>query len=144
MNKNDSAPFAPDRADADDYIISVIRVGTEEEHSDHHTDADGINHETCCWAVATAMEKRRHRRVDLLKKDMDAMTSWLVRSDVAMTVAVFDPASPWGLLVRYRHDSEAPQFVWWQDRLYERNRHSGQLTYVCEAPLRWTPEELGL
>lgn len=143
MKHFDSAPFEPDPADGD-FIMSVIRVGTEEEHSDFHTDNDGINHESCCWAVATAMEERRHRRVDLLMRDMEAMTSWLVRSDLAITMAVFDNASPFGLLIRLRGEPGATQHVWFQDKLYDRNPKTGQLTYVCDAPMRWTPEELGL
>jgi hypothetical protein len=142
MNKSD-VPFAPDDADSD-LIVSVIRIGSEQEHSEYHTDNDGLNHDVCCWAVATALETRRHRRVDLLREDMEDMTSWLIPSDFALTIAVFDNASPFGLLVRSRSVPQAPQFVWFRDKLYQRNRHSGQLTFIQDAPIRWTRDELGL
>lgn len=115
MNKSD-VPFAPDDADSD-LIVSVIRVSREQEHSEHHTDNDGVNHDVCSWAVATALETRRHRRVDLLREDMEDMTSWLIPSDFALTIAVFDNASPFGLLVRSRSVPQASQFVWFRDKL---------------------------
>jgi len=123
----ETLPFVPDSPLFEDCTTSIIRCSSDDKH---HLDLDG-QHDKCCWAVGAALDGRRHRRIDLLLKDLED-TAWLVPPMIALILTVLDPRSPYGVLW---HWSDGLTRVWWNNGLYERGSR-GALTFI--EPMRWT------